>query len=256
VDARPVAVIGVDVADTLFPGADPLGQEIRIKGRQFRVIGVMQRKGSAFGMGAQDNIVYMPLRTYLNLYGPNQSLDLSVQAKDASLLNRAEDEVVTVLRRRRGVGGAEPNNFEVFTNDSLMRTFNNLSRTVSAAAFGVCLLSLVVGGIGILNIMLVSVTERTREIGIRKALGAKKRRILGQFAIEAVVLSAAGGVLGIVIGFGLAFLGRWVADFPLTVPTWAVVLGLVVSSAVGLIFGIYPASRAARLDPVEAMRSE
>jgi putative ABC transport system permease protein len=134
--------------------------------------------------------------------------------------------------------------------------FNNISRVISAAAFGVCLLSLVVGGIGILNIMLVSVTERTKEIGIRKALGARKRRILAQFATEAVALSLVGGAIGVGLGYSLAFFARWLLGLPATVPLWAVVLSLVMSSAVGLLFGIYPAARAARLDPVEAMRTE
>jgi len=136
------------------------------------------------------------------------------------------------------------------------KSFNSLSQVITAASFGVCILSLIVGGIGILNIMLVSVTERTREIGIRKALGAKRRRILAQFASEAVALSLLGGLIGVAIGFSLAFLGRWVLDFPTDVPAWAVALSIAMSSGVGLLFGIYPAARAARLDPVEAMRAE
>jgi putative ABC transport system permease protein len=255
-EGRAGAVIGVDVADLLFPGSDPVGQELRIKDRPFHVIGVLQKKGSALGAMALDNVVYMPLRSFLQLYGTERSLELTVQASEPALLARAQDEVTLALRRRRGLRPVDANDFEIFTNDSVTRSFNSLSQVITAAAFGVCLLSLMVGGIGILNIMLVSVTERTKEIGIRKALGAKRRRILGQFATEAIALSAAGGVLGIAVGFGLAFLGRWVADLPIVVPTWAVVLGLVMSSGVGLVFGIYPASRAAKLDPVEAMRSE
>jgi putative ABC transport system permease protein len=150
----------------------------------------------------------------------------------------------------------EEDNFEIVTNESMTQSFNQLSQVITIAGFGVCLLSLVVGGIGILNIMLVSVTERTKEIGIRKALGARKRRILGQFATEAVILALVGGVIGVAVGFGLAFLGRWMLGFPTEVPPWAVALSLGMSSGVGLIFGIYPAARAARLDPVEAMRSE
>ena len=176
--------------------------------------------------------------------------------KRQSLVSRAQDEVINLLRRRRGLAPAADNNFEVFTNDSMTKTFNSLSQVITAASFGVCLLSLLVGGIGILNIMLVSVTERTREIGIRKALGAKRRRILAQFATEAVFLSMLGGFMGIGIGFGIAFLGRWMIHFPTVVPAWAVILSVVMSSVVGLVFGIYPAARAARLDPVEAMRSE
>jgi len=177
-------------------------------------------------------------------------------AQGPEVVQIAQDEVTAVLRRRRNVPPGAPSNFEIDTNESVTRTFNNLSQVITAAGVGICLLSLVVGGIGILNIMLVSVTERTREIGIRKALGAKRRRILGQFAIEAVALSSVGGVLGLFVGFGVAFLARWAIGFPTLVPPWAVVLALLMSSGVGLIFGIYPAARAARLDPVEAMRLE
>jgi putative ABC transport system permease protein len=255
-DARPVAVVGLDVSDRLFPGMDPLDQTLRIKGRQFSVIGVLQRRGSFLGMGSQDNRVMIPLSAFEAIYGSNRSMRLSIQAKDATLVSKAQDEVVSLLRRRRHLSPTAENNFEVFNNDSATKTFNELSQMITAASFGVCLLSLVVGGIGILNIMLFSVTERTREIGVRKALGAKRRRILAQFATEAVALSLVGGVLGIAIGFSLAFLSRWVLDFPTVVPAWAVGLSLLMSSGVGLLFGIYPAARAARLDPVEAMRAE
>ncbi|WP_224371381.1 ABC transporter permease [Hyalangium versicolor] len=256
VDGRSVAVVGVDVADALFPGADPLNHEIRIKGRPFTVIGVLQRRGSFLGMMSMDNMVIMPLRTFQPLYGKNRSLDLNIQARDPTLVTKAQDEVTNLLRRRRDVGPTEEANFEVVTNESMTESFNQLSQVITIAGFGVCLLSLVVGGIGILNIMLVSVTERTKEIGIRKALGARRRRILGQFATEAVILALVGGVIGVAVGFGLAFLGRWMLGFPTVVPPWAVALSLGMSSGVGLIFGIYPAYRAARLDPVEAMRSE
>jgi putative ABC transport system permease protein len=255
-DGRSVAVVGLDVSDALFPWADPLNHEIRIKGRPFTIIGVLQRRGSFLGMVSMDNMLIMPLRAFQPLYGKNRSLDLSIQARDPTVLQKAQDEVSNLLRRRRGVGPRDEDNFEIVTNESMTQSFNQLSKVITIAGFGVCLLSLVVGGIGILNIMLVSVTERTREIGIRKALGARKRRILGQFATEAVMLALVGGALGVALGFGLAFLGRWMLGFPTVVPVWAVVLSLAMSSGVGLVFGIYPAARAARLDPVEAMRSE
>jgi putative ABC transport system permease protein len=154
------------------------------------------------------------------------------------------------------VAPTEENDFEINTNESMASTLNNLAQVVTAATFGVCVLSLVVGGIGILNIMLVAVTERTREIGVRKALGARRRRILAQFTTEAVALSLIGGVLGLLLGFGVAFLGRWLFGLDATVPGWAIALSLGMSSGVGLIFGIYPAARAARLMPVDAMRQE
>jgi putative ABC transport system permease protein len=256
VDGRHVAVVGVDVAETLFPGMDPLNHEIRVKGRPFVIIGVLQRRGSFLGMMSMDNLVLMPLKAFQQLYGKERSLDINIQAVEATVLEKAKDEVTNLLRRRRDLAPLEENNFEIHTNESMTDTFNQLSQVITIAGFGVCLLSLVVGGIGILNIMLVSVTERTREIGIRKALGARKRRILGQFATEAVILALVGGVIGVALGFGLAFLGRWMLGFPTLVPPWAVALSLGMSSGVGLVFGIYPAARAARLDPVEAMRSE
>ncbi|SES76749.1 ABC transporter permease [Stigmatella erecta] len=256
VDGRHVAVVGLDVADALFPGQNPLGHEVRVKGRPFTIIGVLQRRGSFLGMMSMDNLVIVPLRSFQQLYGKARSLDLNIQAQGADLVNKAKDEVETLLRRRRDVGPLAENDFELHTNESMTQTFNQLSQVITIAGFGVCLLSLVVGGIGILNIMLVSVTERTKEIGIRKALGARKRRILGQFATEAVLLSLVGGAIGVGLGFGLAFLGRWMLGFPTLVPPWAVALSLGMSSGVGLIFGIYPAARAARLDPVEAMRSD
>ncbi|QRK07043.1 ABC transporter permease [Archangium violaceum] len=256
VDGRQVAVLGLDVVDTLFPGMEPLGQEIRIKGRPFTVVGVLQRRGSFLGMMSMDNVVFVPLRAYETLYGTVNSVSLTVQARSPELLSKAQEEVTNLLRRRRDVAPLAPNDFEVRTNESMTETFNSLSQVITIASFGVCLLSLVVGGIGILNIMLVSVTERTKEIGVRKALGARKWRILGQFATEAVMMSLMGGAIGVGLGYGLAFLARWMLGFNTVVPGWAVALSLGMSSGVGLVFGIYPAARAARLDPVEAMRSE
>lgn len=256
VDGRQVAVVGLDVVDVLFPHSDPIGQSIRIRNRPFTIIGVLQRRGSFLGLASMDNQIVIPLSTFQALFGSRRSVDINVQAASPEQLDKAQNEVTNLLRRRRDQKPAEPNNFEIFTNDTMTKTFNNLSQVITVASFGVCLLSLIVGGIGILNIMLMSVTERTREIGVRKALGARRRRILAQFATEAVVLSLVGGIIGVGIGFGLSFLARWVFGFTTEVPTWAVALSLGMSSAVGLLFGIYPAARAAKLDPVEAMRTE
>ncbi len=256
VDGRQVAVVGVDLVDTLFPGMEPLGQQLRIKGRPFTVVGVLQRRGSFLGMMSMDNVAIVPMRAYEMVYGEVDTVEIAVQAREPELIPKAQEEVTNLMRRRRDVAPLAPNDFEVHTNESMTETFNSLSQVITIASFGVCLLSLVVGGIGILNIMLVSVTERTKEIGIRKALGARKFRILAQFATEAVMMSLLGGAIGVGLGFGLAFLSRWMLGFNTVVPGWAVVLSLVMSSGVGLVFGIYPAARAARLDPVEAMRSE
>jgi putative ABC transport system permease protein len=255
-DGRQVVVLGTDVADSLFPGMDPVGHEVRIKGRPFRVIGLLQRRGSFLGMISLDNQVMLPLINFQQLYGKNRSLDIELKAREPALMRKAQDEVVTLLRRRRDVQSNLPNDFELHTNESLTASFNQLSTVITIAGIGVCLLSLVVGGIGILNIMLVSVMERTREIGVRKALGAKRRRILGQFATEAVLLSLVGGALGVGLGFGVVFLVDWVLRFPMSVPPWVVALALAISCGVGLLFGIYPAARAAKLDPVEAMRAD
>ena len=256
VEARHVAVIGQDVVDKLFPGVSALGQDIRLKGRPFKVVGVLKARGSFLGGGSQDNQAMIPLSVFHNLYGRNRSLFISIQARSAEVMKRAQDEVTLLMRRRHNLRPEQEDDFAMFSNESSTEMFNNISRVISAAGFGVCLLSLVVGGIGILNIMLVSVAERTKEIGIRKALGARKRRILAQFATEAVALSLVGGAIGVGLGYGLAFFARWLVALPAEVPMWAVVLSLVMSSAVGLLFGIYPAARAAKLDPVEAMRTE
>lgn len=255
-DGRRVAVLGPDVADKLFPSLDPIGQEVRLKNRPYTVIGVMERRGKLLGMFNLDNQVMIPMTSFLGQYGKRRTVSLNIEARDKEVLDKAMEEVTRVMRQRRDVGPTEDNNFEVSTNESMAKSLNDLSNVVTAATFGVCILSLIVGGIGILNIMLVSVTERTREIGIRKALGARKSRILMQFATEAVVLSLVGGLIGIAIGFGLAFLGRWTFGLYTAVPIWAVVLSVVMSSGVGLLFGIYPAARAAKLDPIDAMRAE
>jgi putative ABC transport system permease protein len=250
-----VMVIGPDLADSLFVGVDPIGQEIRLKGRSFQVIGVMTRKGGFAGPG-YDNTGIIPIGLFFELFGKHRSLNISMQAWRPSELQRAQDGVELLMRHRHGLRPDQESDFTIYSNESATQTFNQISSVVTAASFGVCLLSLIVGGIGILNIMLVSVTERTHEIGVRKALGARRARILGQFATEAVMLSLLGGLAGVALGFFIAFLGRWALGFPTAVPPWAVVVALIMSSGVGLVFGIYPASRAANLDAVEAMRAD
>lgn len=254
-EERQVVVLGYDVVDTLFPGQEPLGQEVIMRGAVFKVVGVFARQGAGLFGGSQDNIVAFPMPVFFRHYGKNRSLNITVKAIKPELMQKAEDEVVATLRRRRNVQPLEDNDFYTFNNESSAETFNNLSQTISAATVGVCLLSLLVGGIGVLNIMLVSVGERTAEIGIRKALGARKRRILMQFTVEAVVLSVLGGAVGVLLGVGLAVGAREIFQVPCDVPVWAIGLGVGVSTLTGLIFGIYPASRAARLDPALAMRA-
>lgn len=255
-DARMVAVIGVDVADLLWPGQDPIGLTLRIRDRPFRVIGLLERRGTFMGLMSMDNLVIVPLRTYQTLFGPRRSLSIQLAAENPEELASLKESAQLLMRGRHRLAAGVPDSFELQSNDSMTETFNQLSVLVTVAAFAVCLLSLVVGGIGILNIMLMGVTERTREIGIRKALGARRRRILAQFATEAVVLSLIGGLIGLAVGFGLSWLARWMSGIPTDVPAWSVWVALVMSSGVGLLFGIYPAARAAKLDPVEAMRAD
>jgi putative ABC transport system permease protein len=254
--AADVAVLGYDVADVLFDGEDPLGKMVRVGSLSYRVIGTMERRGAMLGGGSIDNLVVMPLTTFLPRFGAHQSLNITVQARDPKQLARAQDEVVSILRRERGVAPEAENDFEMFSNESMQEQFERLSGSIAAASIGICAIALLIGGIGVMNIMLVSVTERTSEIGIRRALGARRRRILAQFVVEAMTLTSLGGLGGVVLGAGVAALVRVLVDLPTVVPAWAVVLAMLTSAATGLVFGIYPAWHASRLDPVEAMRHE
>ncbi len=255
--SRKVAVIGADVADLLFTDpAAAMGQEIRVKGAAFEVIGVAERMGSILGLESKDGYVLVPWTAFELALGHVENNNLVVIATSAEDVPKAIDEVVSALRRLRGVPPQEESDFDYFTNDSVNKMFDELALIINAASLGVCALALLVGGIGIMNIMLVSVTERTREIGVRMALGARRRRILTQFVFEAVTLSGLGGLIGVLVGAGLAVGAREVARVPASVPAWAVVLSLVSACGAGLLFGIYPAARASKLDPVEAMRTE
>ncbi len=253
---RRVVVLGPDVADLLFPGRSPLGEEVRLRGTPFEVIGVGERQGSVLGLKSKDGWAVMPWTSYEIAFGRNANNNVAIVATSPADIQKAIDEVVTTLRRLRGLSPGDENDFDYFTNESATETLDQLIAMIGAATFGVCALALLVGGIGIMNIMLVSVTERTREIGVRKALGARRRRILIQFLFEAVTLSALGGLFGVLLGAGLAVGAREVFSVPASVPAWAVLLSLFTACGAGLLFGIYPAARASRLDPVEAMRTE
>jgi putative ABC transport system permease protein len=255
--SRRVAVLGADVADGLFPDpASALGQEVRVRGQPFEVIGVAERMGSVLGLESKDGYLLVPWTAFELALGRVENNDLVVIATSAEDVPKAIDEVVTTLRRLRGLSPLAENDFDYFTNDSVNQMFDSLALMINAASLGVCALALLVGGIGIMNIMLVSVTERTREIGVRMALGARRRRILLQFVFEAVTLSLLGGLIGVGLGVAIAVAVRNVLPVPASVPAWAVVLSLASACGAGLLFGIYPASRASRLDPVEAMRTE
>ncbi len=253
---RRVMVIGAEVADLLFPGEDPVGQIVRVRQAPFTVVGVAERMGSILGLESRDAFAVIPVDAYYAVVGRVTNHEFGVAATSPQDVQKATDEVVQLLRRLRGVRGTAENDFEIFTNDTFASTVNQIAGAASAATFAVCALALLVGGIGIMNIMLVSVTERTREIGIRMALGARRRRILAQFVVEASALSSVGGVLGVLLGAAVAIGARELYSIPASIPVWAVLLSLASASGCGLLFGIYPAARASRLDPVEAMRTE
>jgi putative ABC transport system permease protein len=250
-----VTFIGADVADKLFPTAYPLGQTIRIDGRPFVVIGVGKAKGSVFGQ-PQDMYVSMPLSTFLAAYGSRRSLNLSVTSTSADTYQDAVEEARVVMRTRRKLGANEKDNFGIITPSAINELRNKIFGTIQIAAIGITSISLVVGGIVIMNIMLVSVTERTKEIGIRKSIGARRSDILKQFLAESTILSLLGGSIGIAIAYGLAKLVAILTPVPTVLPLLAVTVALFVSASVGLISGVYPAWRAAGLDPIEALRAE
>jgi len=258
---RNVAVIGYAIAQKLFPFIDPIGKSIRVDGRKYEVVGVFDEKKSAFG-GGFDNYVLIPITSFVGTYGLTnrdgfpRSVNITVRAKTPELLRDAIEETRQVMRRERGVKPNEEDNFDFFSSDSLITQFNQLTVGVKIAAFVIGIIALVVAGIGIMNIMLVSVTERTKEIGIRKSLGAKPQHILTQFLFEAVVLCNIGGIVGVLVGFGLGNVVTLFTSFEVNVPLHWAFIGLAFCSAVGIAFGLLPAIRASRLNPIDALRYE
>jgi putative ABC transport system permease protein len=255
-DGARVVVIGAAAADALFPGEDPVGQRVRLGRIDLTVIGTLARQGGIPLDGNPDNLAAVPISLFTELYGNSRSVNISVMAKEQSGMKRLQDQTVSAFRRVRGLSAEKEDDFEIFSNDSARAMFDDLAGKVNLVMFVICGFSLLVGGIGVMNIMLVAVAERTREIGLRKALGARRSRILAQFVIEAVVLASFGGAIGVLLGYGAAAVGRFALDAPAMVPAWAVAISLGVSSGIGLLFGIYPAARASRLDPAVALRDE
>jgi putative ABC transport system permease protein len=255
-DAAPVCVIGNDLVDNLMPGVDPIGKEIRWNNTPCQVIGLGKKEGSSLGTSL-DNWIILPLTTYNKENGNQQdSLRVTCRAGSASNIQVSVDEVRQIMRGRHHLPYAKKDDFAVETSDSFLALWKDISGTFFVVTIGIASISLVVGGIVIMNIMLVSVTERTREIGVRKAIGARRSDILMQFLIEASTIAAIGGALGVVFGVLLAKVVSWVSPLPSAVQLWSVLGGLFVALSVGLFFGTYPASKAAKLDPVEALRSE
>lgn len=251
-----VCLIGTEVADVLFPHSSPVGKEIRIGPEKFTVIGVMGKRGQMFGQ-SRDNLVAIPYTTLMKYFPYDQSsLQFTIVPKDPGTINETIDQVTNLLRLRRKVPPNKPNDFAVFTQESLLSLYNQLTGAAFMVMIVISSIGLLVGGIGVMNIMLVAVKERTREIGIRKAIGARAKDIVKQFLIEAMVLTGLGGIAGILVGLAIALIIKLATPLPASVSWWSVFLGLSVSMAVGLFFGIFPAQKAAHLDPIVCLRYE
>jgi putative ABC transport system permease protein len=250
-----VAYIGADIVDHLFPGVEPIGKSLRIDGRSFVVIGFAKRVGTTLGQ-SQDAFVYIPIQTFLKIYGRSRSLSLNVQAPNTPTLDAAQDETRMLMRARRHLAPADKDNFGVISASSLMGLWSRLTGSIAASMVGVVSVFLVIGGIVVMNVMLTSVTERTREIGLRKSIGATRHDLLLQVLMESALLTTVGGATGVIIALLLDLLLAAATSLPISVPYSAVILSLAVSTVIGLFFGAYPAWKASSLDPIEALRCE
>jgi putative ABC transport system permease protein len=250
-----VVVLGETVAEGLFGVMDPIGKEILVDGSTFEVIGVFEKPKAGFDDSGEDRRVTIPFDTMRKIYPQAENIGIRMQAK-LGQLDEAVDQAREVLRRRRGVKFNQPDNFGIMTSQQAIEQFHSIVGAVAAVTLSISAIGLLVGGVGVMNIMLVSVTERTREIGVRKAIGARRRDITSQFLLEAMTLTGIGGILGILVASGIAVLISVLTSWAATVPLWAVVVGEVVSIGIGLVFGVWPAMKAARLDPVDALRYE
>jgi putative ABC transport system permease protein len=256
-----VCVIGTDVADALYPLRDPIGQDLTLNGQGYVVIGLFEKKGSSLFGGSNDNFVAIPITTFDEQFpqvknGHFDTIHIATVPRRPEDHQALIDEETAILRARRGLRANQPNDFAIFTSEEQLRSFQQITGGVAAAMLVIAGIALVVGGVGVMNIMLVNVTQRTREIGVRKALGATRRDIASQFLMEAVTLTGVGGALGIAVGLGVALLARVIFDFQAAAPPWSIFLGFGVSTVVGLVFGMWPAMKAARQDPIEALRYE
>ena len=258
---RPVTVVGASIQKKLFPSQTPIGKTISVNYRPYVIIGVLDEKGSSFG-NSQDELVLVPITKFFSDFGhENRTINLAIQSTSQATYNDTLDKAIGAMRAARGLKLGQENDFEIYSNDTLLTAFAQVADIIRVGAFVISAIALLAAGIGIMNIMLVSVTERTREIGIRKAIGARRYDVLIQFLIEAVTLSGFGGIIGIAGGYGTAalvrlFLKRWFELPPVHTPLWAIVLAFMFCAILGIIFGIYPAAKASKLDPIEALRYE
>jgi putative ABC transport system permease protein len=250
-----VVFIGSDIKDRFFPGTDPIGKMISLDGRPFEVVGAGKPKGSVFGQ-SQDNYVGIPVQTFFKIYGDRNGMQYNFSAMDREHLEEAQDEVRALIRSFRHLRPQQDDTFGIQSTDTLISLWDQLTGAIAAAAVGIVSVFMVVGGVVIMNIMLAVVSERTREIGVRKSVGARRRDIMSQFLVESSMLSGVGGLIGVIIAWVLAVAVRSFTPVPMEIPINAVVIGVSLSCVVGLFFGIYPARRAARLDPIVALRSE
>jgi putative ABC transport system permease protein len=250
-----VAVIGENIAEALFGTLDPLGKEILVDGSTYEVIGVFEKPPAGFGDSNEDRRVTVPFHTIMKIYPQAENIGIRMQAH-ANQLDLAVDQVRDLLRRRRGVKYNDPDSFAIQTSQQAIEQFHSIVGAIAAVTLSISAIGLLVGGVGVMNIMLVSVTERTREIGVRKAIGARRRDITSQFLLEAMTLTGLGGIIGILASSSIVLLIPLLTTWSATVPAWAIAVGEIVSIGIGLVFGVWPAMKAARLDPVEALRYE
>jgi putative ABC transport system permease protein len=248
-------VLGWEVYTRLFGGRDPLGERIKIGRKHFTVIGVVEDKGTVLGE-SRNRFVYIPVNTFLKVYSARTSIEIKVKATDITLLQQAVDEATMAMRIRHGLRPMEENDFAIVTSENLISLWQRISTSIFNALIFIVSIALVVGGVVLMNVMLVSVTERTKEVGLRKALGARKSNIVWQFIVESITLSLIGGIIGILIGFTIAAIISIVSPLPYVIAPWSIAAGLIVTFFIGLIFGTYPASKAANLDPVVALHYE
>lgn len=253
--SRFVCIIGADVVEKLFPGLDPIGRWIKVGHQNFEVVGIGQRKGKILGF-SQDNYVWIPISTFMKIYGSRRTITINIHTSSPEKMAEAQEEVRTILRSIRKRTFKDPDDFAFHTSETFIQLYKSATSGIYFAMIAISSIALLVGGIVIMNIMLVSVTERTKEIGIRMAIGARRKDILIQFLIESAILSGLGGIIGITIGYLIARIVTLTTSIPSKVDPVSIVVAILMSTLVGLFFGIYPANRAAKLNPVEALRSE